>query len=272
MKSLKALTAIALVGLLAAAMLSCETETAAPADTATPSAVSREATPAPTRAAETPTPPPAATLPPAVTPTPPPPTSGTPTQAVAPADTPTTESALSGLSWLKDGLTGYEPDALKALQHIEREHPAAAEVVLSYPWVADGITKNDWTALSSLQSISENNSTLLQRFVAFPWLANGIDSIFEIYAIGYLAQINLADPSLATRLAGFQWIADNISEEEMFALEPVSGNLVHPRSSIFIFRSPSELHMFFTYFRANHEMTHRNRSIRRSEKPAQGAL
>ena len=111
---------------------------------------------------------------------------------------------------------------MKALQHIEREHPAAAAVVLSYPWVADGITKNDWTALSSLQSISENNATLLQRLVAFPWLANGIGTIFEIYAIGYLAQINLADPSLATRLAGFQWIADNISEEEMFALDHFS--------------------------------------------------
>ena len=44
--------------------------------------------------------------------------------------------------------------------------------------------------------------------------------------------------------------------------------LVHSRSSIFIFRSPLVLRMSFTHFRANHEMARRNRSIRRSEKPA----
>ena len=199
---------LAALALVLPAMLACQTQPGAPTDTATPPAANGEATQAPARAAETPASTPGATLPPTIAPTPPPPAGGTPTPAVAPTDPPTTESALSGFSWRKDGLTGYEPDALKALQYIEREHPAAAQVVLSYPWVADGITKNDWTALSSLQSISENNATLLPRLVAFPWLANGIGSIFELYAVGYLAQINLEDPSLATRLAGFQWFAD----------------------------------------------------------------
>ena len=45
-------------------------------------------------------------------------------------------------------------------------------------------------------------------------------------------------------------------------------NLVHSRASIFIFRSPLVLRMSLTYFRANPEMARRNRSIRRSEKPA----
>ena len=221
MKRPTALVAIVFVGLLAAAMLACETQTAAPTDTATPAAAGGEATQAPAGAAETPASTPGATLPPAITPTPPSPTSGTPTPAAAPADTPAAESALSGLSWRKDGLTVYEPDALEALQHIQREHPAAAEVVLSYPWVADSITWVEWRTLSSLQSISENNAALLQRLVAFPWLANGIDSTFEELAVDYLVHINLEDPSLATRLAGFQWIADGINEEEMFALSHI---------------------------------------------------
>lgn len=55
MKSLKALTAIVLVGLSAAAMLSCETETAAPNGTAT-TALGREVPKDPTKASEPPTP------------------------------------------------------------------------------------------------------------------------------------------------------------------------------------------------------------------------
>ena len=43
---------------------------------------------------------------------------------------------------------------------------------------------------------------------------------------------------------------------------------VHSRSAIFAFRSPSVTRMSFTYFRANHEIARRNRSIRISEKPA----
>ena len=71
-----------------------------------------------------------------------------PTLGHIPASTPVPPTP--GFPWEKDGLTQEEGYALEALQGIESEYPAVAQVILGLPWLADSITSTERAALSHI--------------------------------------------------------------------------------------------------------------------------
>ena len=208
------LVAIMLIGLLAAAMLACETRTAAPSGTeppalgatATDAPSGVEATQAPPKAAEAPaqsptltstatptvvpaaTPPPAPTAAPTASPTAvpvPTPTStavptpeARPTPSLVPTVSPTGASG-TGFPWERDGLTDLERDALVSFQKLEDRNPAVAQVVRGFPWLADSITEDELWALFYLEIIARTTRSatdIPQTLAEAQWLTDGIAS------------------------------------------------------------------------------------------------
>ena len=214
MKRPTVLVAIMLIGLLAAAMLACETRTAAlsgtepPAlgATATDAPSGVEATQAPPKAAEapaqsptltstaTPSVVPAVTRPPAPTaaptasptavpvPTPKPTAVPTPEARPTPSLVPTvspTGASGTGFPWERDGLTDLERDVLVSFQKLEDRNPAVAEVVRGFPWLADSITEDELWALFYLEIIARTTRSatdITQTLAEAQWLTDGIAS------------------------------------------------------------------------------------------------
>lgn len=90
--------------------------------------------------------------------------------------------AISELPWVRDGLTDAEREAQGILETIERDHPAIAEVMLSFPWLADTITEDERLALTYLETIIRRTGRVI--------------------------------PSLAQDLSYIRWLADDITAEE----------------------------------------------------------
>lgn len=106
------------------------------------------------------------------------PTPPVPVPTSAPTSSLGPSLALSDLPWRRDGLTGVEQRALRSLERIESEHPAAAQVVLSYPWIADSITDDEMQALAGLASMIGRDggqySNIPQILTDTWWLTDGI--------------------------------------------------------------------------------------------------
>ena len=213
MKSPTALVAIVFVGLLAAAMLACETRTAAPSGTEPP-ALGATATDAPSgveatqalpTATEAPaqsptltstatlvvpaaTPAPAPTAAPTASPTAVPVPTPTPTAVPTPEARPTpplvptvspTGASGTGFPWERDGLTDLERDVLVSFQKLEDRNPAVAEVVRGFPWLADSITEDELWALFYLEIIARTTRSatdIPQTLAEAQWLTDGIAS------------------------------------------------------------------------------------------------
>ena len=212
MKRPTAFVAIVLIGLLAAAMLACETRTAAPSDTAPPALGATatdapsgvEATQAPPKAAETPAQSPTltstVTVVPAATPAPAPTAAPTPSPTAVPVPTPTptavptpearptpplvptvspTGASGTGFPWERDGLTDLERDVLVSFQKLEDRNPAVAQVVRGFPWLADSITEDELWALFYLEIIARTTRSatgIPQTLAEAQWLTDGIAS------------------------------------------------------------------------------------------------
>ena len=214
MKRPTVLVAIMLIGLLAAAMLACETRTAAPSGTeppalgatATDAPSGVEATQAPPKAAEAPaqsptltstatpsvvpaaTPAPAPTVAPTASPTAVPVPTPTPTAVPTPEARPTpslvptvspTGASATGFPWERDGLTDLERDVLVSFQKLEDRNPAVAEVVRGFPWLADSITEDELWALFYLEIIARTTRSatdIPQTLAEAQWLTDGIAS------------------------------------------------------------------------------------------------
>ena len=208
------LVAIMLIGLLAAAMLACETRTAAPSGTEPPALGATatgapsgvEATQAPPKAAEAPaqsptltsiatptvvpaaTPPPAPTAAPTASPTAVPVPTPTPTAVPTPEARPTpslvptvspTGASGTGFPWERDGLTDLERDVLVSFQKLEDRNPAVAEVVRGFPWLADSINEDELWALFYLEIIARTTRSatdITQTLAEAQWLTDGIAS------------------------------------------------------------------------------------------------
>ena len=214
MKSPTVLVEIMFISLLAAAMLACETQPAAPGGTeppaprgtATDAPSGGEATQAPPTAAETPaqsptltstatptvvpaaTPPPAPTAAPTASPTAVPVPTPKPTAVPTPEARPTpplvptvspTEASGTGFPWEQDGLTDVEQKALVSFQRLEDGNPAVAQVVQGFPWLADSITEDEELALVYLEIIARNARSatdIPQTLAEAQWLTDGIAS------------------------------------------------------------------------------------------------
>ena len=214
MKSPTLLVAIMFISLLAAAMLACETQPAAPSGTeppapggtATGAPSGGEATQAPPSAAETPalsptltstatptvvpaaTPPRAPTAAPTASPTAVPVPTPKPTAVPTPEARPTpplvptvspTEASGTGFPWEQDGLTDLEQKAVVSFQRLEDGNPAVAQVVQGFPWLADSITEDEELALVYLEIIARNTRSatgIPQTLAEAQWLTDGIAS------------------------------------------------------------------------------------------------
>ena len=214
MKRPTVLVALMFIGLLAAAMLACETQPAAPSGTEPP-ALGATATDAPSgveatqalpTVAETPaqsptltstatpsvvpaaTPAPAPTAAPTASPTAVPVPTPTPTAVPTPEARPTpslvttvspTGASGTGFPWERDGLTGLERDVLVSFQKLEDRNPAVAEVVRGFPWLADSITEDELWALFYLEIIARTTRSatdIPQTLAEARWLTDGIAS------------------------------------------------------------------------------------------------
>ncbi len=212
MKRPTVLVALMFIGLLAAAMLACETRTAAPSGTepsalgatATDAPSGVEATQAPPKATEAPaqsptltstatvvpaaTPPPAPTIAPTASPTAVPVPTPTPTAVPTPEARPTpslvptvspTGASGTGFPWERDGLTDLERDVLVSFQKLEDRNPAVAEVVRGFPWLADSITEDELWALFYLEIIARTTRSATDippTLAEAQWLTDGIAS------------------------------------------------------------------------------------------------
>ena len=208
------LVALMLIGLLAPAMLACETRTAAPSGTEPPAPGATaadapsgvEATQAPPKATEAPAQSPTLTstatptVVPAATPAPAPTAVPTPSPTAVPVPTPTptavptpearptpslvptvspTGASGTGFPWERDGLTDLERDALVSFQKLEVRNPAVAEVVRGFPWLADSITEDELWALFYLEIIARTTRSatdIPQTLAEAQWLTDGIAS------------------------------------------------------------------------------------------------
>ena len=122
----------------------------------------------------------------------------------SPTPAPTPPPAAS-FSWVQDGLTEIEQEALGHLQTIEDQQPVIAPAILGFAWVADGITDMERQALSyfeviggELQIAFENDDDVVQEIrVALsdrPWLDDGI-SPEELNLLRHVSEIR-EDPWL----------------------------------------------------------------------------
>ena len=116
--------------------------------------------------------------------------------------TPPEAPSASSFSWVQDGLTNIERQALGHLQTIENQQPIIAKVVLGFAWIADDITDDERLALSYfeiigglLQSNFGNNDGTVQDIQArleVTWLSDGINGA----ELNLLAQVSaIQEPS-----------------------------------------------------------------------------
>ena len=228
MKSPTVLVAIMFIGLLAAAMLACQTPPAVPGGTESPTSGGTatgapsggEATQAPPKAAETPaqsptptstamptvvpaaTPQPAATAAPTPSPTAVPVPTPTPTPVPAPTATPAlTPSPMAaaltaslgdrkpGFPWEQGELAPLEVQVQGYLLNMSAAYPDVAVVVLGYSWLADSITREEGLVVGRLWA-------MLEKFPA-------------------------GDTSLVRPLAETPWLADGIHPGEAEALADI---------------------------------------------------
>lgn len=149
-------------------------------------------------------------------------------------------SAVFGLPWLRGErlrLSADDYDVVRALESLEREHPATAQLVLGYPWVQDGVaswerdtliaypglehafldlpwvqdgvTLTERKAMDSLQSLQREHPAIAKVVLEYPWLDDGVDAdeSYAIESISYLAEI---DQSVAQSVLDSPWVADGL--------------------------------------------------------------
>ena len=183
---------LALAVLILAACQSTPTPALSPESTPTATATTEPTlTPTTTPA---PSPAPTATLMPTVTPTPVP----TPTPTPAPTPTPTpapslaptptpTPSFISWLdqiadidyglarqvadySWVVDGVSDEEANALRWLLGIARKDSEVARLVAARPWFIEGGDRDGWGRLAVLHEISLKDFRVVEQLMGDPWL------------------------------------------------------------------------------------------------------
>ena len=245
MSSVKALSAVAIIGLLATAMLACGVVTVAPADSATPEPTEAEPTQAPA-AAETPfpTPKPAATesasrlaaptaLPaPTTSPIPAPPPLSAPTPVVAatatgapaataapipPDDAPTPTSPSPRFD--------HTPTPPGQVTSPQAPTLTPTSGTSGNPSVLELLDQFDPDTRASILRLVARYPATAQVAMRFPWLADGIDG-FESSAIASLLRILQKAPGgddyLAETLAAIHWLPDGISEQDMLLLNQLA--------------------------------------------------
>ena len=236
------LVAIMFIGLLAAAMLACETQTAAPGTTESPppggtataapggtespapsgtetdTPSDREATQAPETAGQPPTLTSTATptVVPAATPPPAPTAAPTPSPTAVPVPTPTPTAVPTPA-------TEPTPAAEPTPPLVPTITPTGASGT-GFPWEQDGLTDLEQKALVSFQRIEDGNPAVAQVLRGFPWLADSITEDEEL-ALVYLEIIARATRS-ATNIPGIlaetPWLTDGIAGEDRLFLQEVS--------------------------------------------------
>ena len=194
MKSPTVFVALMFIGLLAAAMLACETQPAAPGGTEPP-ALGRtatgapsggEATQAPPKAAETPAQSP--TLVSAATPTAVPAVTPPPAPTAVPTPSPTAVPAVT------------PPPA-----------PTAVPVPTPTPTPVPAPTATTAPAPSPMAATP--TASLGDRERGFPWEQGELTPL-EVQVQGYLLNMSAAYPDVAVVVLGYSWLADSITREE----------------------------------------------------------
>ena len=169
---------------------------------------------------------------------------------------PTSGPTASNLAWVKDGITFSEMMALDGLQHLERELPALAKIVLAYPWVTDGMDiippgtngsereAREFMMLHEFTYFSKEDPQLFRSIVAMPWLADGvsgeeIDAIVHLMLIYNSEKNRTGRSSITDRITSFKWFSDGITSNEagvIYSVSEVSRN--HLTTAETIINSP----------------------------------
>ena len=202
MKRPTVLVAIMLIGLLAAAMLACETRTAAPSGTELP-ALGATATDAPSGVEATQAPPKAAEAP-AQSPT----LTSTATPSVVPAATPAPAPTAAPTA---SPTAVPVPTPTPAPTAVPTPSPTAVPVPTSTPTPVPAPSPTTAPAPSPIAATPTASPG--DRELGFPWEQDGLTAI-EREALNYLQHIEREHPPAFENVIGYQWLADGINEGE----------------------------------------------------------
>ena len=95
---------------------------------------------------------------------------------------------IAQFSWIADGITAEESDALARLLDIARADLGLAKSTVERPWLVDGEFADEWGSLTVLHGIASEDPALAIRFMEHPWLIDDGPSD-QWRSLGYLVGI-----------------------------------------------------------------------------------
>ena len=128
--------------------------------------------------------------------------------------------ALAMLSWVREGVSGGEPDPFTALQRVfllsDRDLDLAKRVA-GLGWFTDGVVRLELEALANLEGIAALDANLARNAADPEWFA---DDVFEteIVALASLRSIADLDVGLARSAAAQPWFTNRMTADERDAL------------------------------------------------------
>ena len=134
-----------------------------------------------------------------------------------PTPAPQPESPPVDFPWAQGDLSQAERTALQGLEHIRRQHPEIARIVLGLSWVADGVNADEGWALYALDDTSAENHPGVRSLAGFSWFADGLTAV-ESRAFVNLMLMGREGVPLFLRFVSLPWIADGITQEESWTV------------------------------------------------------
>ena len=126
-------------------------------------------------------------------------------------------SAIVELTWVRDGINGSEPGAIRWLRNFSDANVALSVIALG--WVQDGIEDAEIAAVEELSYIDYDDSEVTASIVALPWVQDGVTDI-EFDAIDWINKFGGGEAAAA--LVTLPWIQDGIQEPEIKTIQELS--------------------------------------------------
>ena len=126
-------------------------------------------------------------------------------------------AAFADLQWVRDGIAGPEPRAIRLLRNFNDTNVALSVITLG--WVQDGIDQGEIDAIEELSYIDYDSTELASTVVRLGWVRDGVDDL-EFEALGWIG--NFSNPDVASSVVALRWAQDGIEEIEVRTIEELS--------------------------------------------------
>lgn len=153
----------------------------------------------------------------------------TPTPTPPPSPTPTPEpTAVERLAWLDARPDTAHWIAWNALRRMAIDNEPLTQQIASLGWVVDGITAEEAGALDDVSWLLRENPAIADTALSLPWITtNGVITPDDRRALRAIRAAASTDENLGATLAGYEWLADGLTQDEAAALETL-GEFVAP--------------------------------------------